>query len=88
MRTDKQAKKQEGISFLLVPMDSPGITVRPIINLDMGDEFCEVFFDNVRVPKGEPGRRGRQGLDDGEEPAGLRAHRLGSPASPPMRWRG
>ena len=52
VRTDKQAKKQDGISFLLVPMDSPGITVRPITNIDMGDEFCETFFDNVRVPKG------------------------------------
>ena len=51
VRTDKQAKKQDGISFLLVPMDSPGITVRPITNIDMGDEFCETFFDNVRVPK-------------------------------------
>jgi len=51
VRTDKQAKKQEGISFLLVPMDSPGITVRPITNIDMADEFCETFFDNVRVPK-------------------------------------
>ena len=52
VRTNKTAKKQEGISFLLVQMDSPGITVRPIRNLDMGDEFCEVFFDDVRVPKG------------------------------------
>ena len=51
VRTDPVAKKQEGISFLLVPMDSPGITVRPIINIDLHDEFCEVFFDNVRVPK-------------------------------------
>ncbi|MBU6499523.1 MAG: acyl-CoA dehydrogenase family protein [Rhodospirillales bacterium] len=51
VRTDRAAKKQEGISFLLVPMNSPGITVRPIINLDLHDEFCEVFFDNVRVPK-------------------------------------
>ena len=51
VRTDKAAKKQEGISFLLVPMDAPGITVRPIVNLDMHDEFCEVFFDNVRAPK-------------------------------------
>jgi len=51
VRTDKAAKKQEGISFLLVPMDSPGISVRPIITLDMHDEFCETFFDNVRVPK-------------------------------------
>ena len=51
VRTDKAAKKQEGISFLLVPLDSPGVTVRPIINLEMHDEFCEVFFDDVRVPK-------------------------------------
>ena len=51
VRTDKTAKKQEGISFLLIPMDTPGITIRPIITLDMHDEFCETFFDNVRVPK-------------------------------------
>ena len=50
-RTDKAAKKQEGISFFLVPMDAPGVTVRPIINLELHDEFCETFFDNVRVPK-------------------------------------
>jgi alkylation response protein AidB-like acyl-CoA dehydrogenase len=41
-------------------MDSPGITVRPIVNLDMHDEFAEVFFDNVRVPRenlvGEPNK--------------------------------
>jgi alkylation response protein AidB-like acyl-CoA dehydrogenase len=49
VRTDKVAKKQEGISFLLVPMDSPGITVKPIISLDRHDEFSEVFFDAVRV---------------------------------------
>ena len=51
VRTDKTVKKQEGISFLLVPLDQPGVTVRPIINLEMHDEFCEVFFDDVRVPK-------------------------------------
>ena len=50
VRTDKQAKQQEGISFLLIPMDTPGITIRPIRNLDMHDEFCETFFDDVRVP--------------------------------------
>lgn len=49
-RTDKAAKKQNGISFLLVPMDAPGVTIRPIVNLEMHDEYCEVFFDNVRVP--------------------------------------
>ncbi len=50
VRTDKTAKKQEGISFLLIDMATPGVTVRPIINLGLHDEFCEVFFDNVRVP--------------------------------------
>jgi alkylation response protein AidB-like acyl-CoA dehydrogenase len=51
VRTDPAARKQEGISFLLVPMDSPGVDVRPILNLERHDEFCEVFFDNVRVPE-------------------------------------
>lgn len=50
-RTNKAAKKQAGISFLLLPLDSPGVTVRPILNLDLHDEFCEVFFDGVVVPK-------------------------------------
>jgi alkylation response protein AidB-like acyl-CoA dehydrogenase len=50
-RTNTSGKKQEGISFLLLPTDSPGLTVRDITNLDMGREFSEMFFDNVRVPK-------------------------------------
>ncbi|MGE3298488.1 MAG: acyl-CoA dehydrogenase family protein [Acetobacteraceae bacterium] len=50
VRTQNTGKKQEGITFLLVPLDTPGITVRPIINLGMHDEFAEVFFDDVRVP--------------------------------------
>ena len=50
VRTDSAAKKQEGISFLLIDMDTPGITVRPIITLDGEHEVNEVFFDNVRVP--------------------------------------
>lgn len=51
VRTDKSVKKQNGISFLLVSMDSPGITVRPIDNIGGYSEFAEVFFDNVRVPR-------------------------------------
>jgi alkylation response protein AidB-like acyl-CoA dehydrogenase len=51
VRTDPTAKKkQEGISFLLVSMRSPGITVRPIITMDGSAEINETFFDNVRVP--------------------------------------
>jgi len=51
VRTDKEAKKQKGISFLLVDLETPGITIRPIRNIAGHDEFCEVFFDNVRVPR-------------------------------------
>jgi alkylation response protein AidB-like acyl-CoA dehydrogenase len=50
VRTDPEAKKQQGISFLLIDMKSPGITVRPIIMLDGEHEVNEVFFDNVEVP--------------------------------------
>jgi alkylation response protein AidB-like acyl-CoA dehydrogenase len=50
VRTDPEAKKQEGISFLLIDMTSPGVTVRPIITMDEDHEVNEVFFDNVRVP--------------------------------------
>ncbi len=50
VRTDTGARKQEGISFLLIDMNTPGITVRPIITLDEDHEVNEVFFDNVRVP--------------------------------------
>jgi alkylation response protein AidB-like acyl-CoA dehydrogenase len=50
VRTDPAAKKQEGISFILVDMKTPGITVRPIVTIDGGREVNEVFFDNVEVP--------------------------------------
>ena len=50
VRTDSSVRKQEGISFLLVDMHAPGVTVRPIIMLDEDHEVNEVFFDNVRVP--------------------------------------
>ncbi|WP_411975890.1 acyl-CoA dehydrogenase family protein [Sulfitobacter faviae] len=50
VRTNKEVKQQEGISFLLIDMETPGITVRPIILLDGGAEVNEVFFNNVKVP--------------------------------------
>ncbi|HEU5189243.1 MAG TPA: acyl-CoA dehydrogenase family protein [Methylomirabilota bacterium] len=51
VRTDPtQAKRQDGISFLLIDMKTPGITVRPIILMDGGHETNEVFFDDVKVP--------------------------------------
>lgn len=51
VRTDPRARKQEGISFLLVDMRTPGITVKRIRNLGGNAEFCETFFDDVRVPR-------------------------------------
>ena len=50
VRTSTEGKPQTGISFLLIDMKSPGITVRPIITLDGEHEVNEVFFDNVEVP--------------------------------------
>jgi alkylation response protein AidB-like acyl-CoA dehydrogenase len=50
VRTDPAAKPQAGISFLLIDMKSPGVTVRPIITLEGGHEVNDVFLDNVKVP--------------------------------------
>jgi alkylation response protein AidB-like acyl-CoA dehydrogenase len=50
VRTDPAAQKQRGISFLLIDMRSPGVTVRPIELIDGGHEVNEVFFEDVRVP--------------------------------------
>lgn len=50
VRTDPNVKKQAGISFLLIDMTSPGLTVRPIQTIDGGVEVNEVFFENVEVP--------------------------------------
>jgi alkylation response protein AidB-like acyl-CoA dehydrogenase len=50
-RTDPDAAKHKGISYLLVPMRQPGVEVRGIVQPDGTAEFCEVFFDNARCPK-------------------------------------
>lgn len=50
VRTDASAKKQKGISFLLIDMKSPGVSIRPIISIDGRHEINEVFLDNVQVP--------------------------------------
>ena len=52
VRTNAEARKQEGISFLLIDMKTPGITVRPIIMIDGEHEVNEVWFENVEVPVG------------------------------------
>lgn len=59
VRTDPAVKPQRGISFLMIKMDTPGLTIRPIISIEGGTGLNEVFLDNVRVPRdqlvGEPG---------------------------------
>ena len=76
VRTDPNARKrQEGISFLLVDMKTPGITVRPIISIDGSHHLNEVFFDDVRVPVTMRVHAGEQRLGCREIPAGQRAHR-------------
>ena len=49
-RTDPDAPKHKGISYFIIPMDSPGVSVRPLINMAGGHEFNEVFFEDVRIP--------------------------------------
>jgi acyl-CoA dehydrogenase len=51
VRTDTKAKKQEGISFLLIDMDDSGVSTRPIELISGESEFCQTFFDNVRVSR-------------------------------------
>jgi alkylation response protein AidB-like acyl-CoA dehydrogenase len=60
VRTDPSVKPQRGLSFMMIKMDTPGVTVRPIRGIDGRNELNEVFLDNVSVPKenlvGEPGK--------------------------------
>jgi alkylation response protein AidB-like acyl-CoA dehydrogenase len=79
VRTDKTRKKQEGISFLLIPLDTPGVTVRPIVNLELDTEFSEVFFDNVRVPRGNIVGEVNQGWTMAKNLLGFERIFLGSP---------
>lgn len=81
-RTDRAAKKQEGISFLLVDLKGPGITIRPIRNLAGHEEFCQVFFDDVRVPRGALVGKLNAGWTVAKALLGFERLNIGSPRRP------
>jgi alkylation response protein AidB-like acyl-CoA dehydrogenase len=82
VRTDREAKKQKGISFLLVDLDTPGITIRPIRNIAGHEEFCEVFFDNVRVPRDVLVGNMNEGWTVAKALLGFERLNIGSPRRP------
>jgi alkylation response protein AidB-like acyl-CoA dehydrogenase len=51
VRTDPEAPKHKGISWVICPMDTKGIEIRPIKTMGGGSDFCEVFYDEVRIPR-------------------------------------
>ena len=81
-RTDKAAKKQAGISFLLLDLKAPGVTVRTIRDLAGHEEFCEVFFDNVRTPASNLVGELNQGWAVAKSLLGFERIHIGSPKLP------
>jgi alkylation response protein AidB-like acyl-CoA dehydrogenase len=79
VRTSTEAVKQKGITFILAEMDTPGITVKPIVNLAGDDDFCEVFYDNVRVPAGNVVGRVGDGWTVSRSLLGMERLFIGSP---------
>jgi alkylation response protein AidB-like acyl-CoA dehydrogenase len=82
VRTNRQAKKQQGISFLLVDLKTPGITIRPIRNIAGHEEFCQVFFDNVRVPQDALVGKLNEGWTVAKALLGFERLNIGSPRRP------
>ena len=94
-RTDPEAERHRGLTYFLVAMDSPGVTVRPIPQIDGETGFAEIFFDNVEVPEDQVLGRGRRRVVGGHGDGRLRAralaaqpgalHRGGRPPRPALR---
>ena len=75
-RTEKGSKRHAGLSYLLVPLDQPGVEVRPIVQLTGDSEFNEVFFDDARTDARSGGRRAGRRLAGRHGHADVRARRL------------
>jgi alkylation response protein AidB-like acyl-CoA dehydrogenase len=83
VRTSRDEKvRQKGITVLLIDMTTPGVTVRPIANLRGETDFCEVFFDNVRVPVGNVVGQVDQGWNVAKSVLGHERIFLGAPTRP------
>jgi alkylation response protein AidB-like acyl-CoA dehydrogenase len=85
-RTDRSVKKQQGISFLLLDMQTPGITVRPIRNIAGDDEFCQVFFDDVRTPTSNLVGALNEGWTIAKSLLGFERLGIGSPRRPQLAF--
>jgi alkylation response protein AidB-like acyl-CoA dehydrogenase len=79
VRTSSEGRKQEGISFLLVDLKTPGIRIRPIRNLAGQAEFSEVFYDEVRVPAANLVGEEGQGWSIAKSLLGFERLTIGSP---------
>ena len=87
---DRTVRRTHGISEIVVPMDTPGIEVRPITDMTTNRHFCEVFFTDVRVPATQPRRRRGRRVQADDAPARARARRhrpAGRRTRPSTSWR-
>ena len=79
VRTDPDVPKHDGISFVLLTMHQPGVSIKPIRLISGSSPFCETFFDDAIAQEGGSGRRTQQGLDHRQAPAAIRAWQHGNP---------
>ena len=82
VRTDPKVKPQEGISFVLIDLDQPGIRIRPIVDIAGHAEFCEVFLDDVRTPVSNLVGELNKGWTVAKSLLGFERIHIGSPKMP------
>lgn len=82
VRTSRGERKQQGITFLLIDLASPGVRIRPIMNIAGEEEYCEVFLEDVRVPRENVVGEIDQGWSIAKELLGHERLWVGSPAMP------